>query len=389
MNTMLELRKLVVPEIIHGKNASLLVGRYISNFNVKKPMIVTDEQVHKQPWFGKIINEIAQVCKNYIIFDELTSNPKDFEAMKGQQIFIDEKCDFIIAIGGGSPIDCAKGVAIVSCNGGHILDYEGVDMIDFPGPPLICIPSTSGTGADVSQFAIITDTNMNIKKTIISKKAVPDLALVDPKPLMTMDLMLTAYTGMDALTHAIEAYVSNAHSDLTDIHALQAINNITDHIIDVCKPNRTINDLYYMMMGSLTAGIAFSNASLGLVHAMSHSLAGLFDKPHGMCNSILLQHVIFLNYTSASERYDCILSAISDRIPKEGATSQEKLVNTIDYIRQILNVSDNIEVHNLNNEILDTIVNGALSDPCIITNPKSVTAEEVRNIYEKILCSQK
>jgi alcohol dehydrogenase class IV len=191
------------------------------------------------------------------------------------------------------------------------------------------------------------------------------------------------------LTHAIEAYVSNAHSDLTDIHALQAINNITDHIIDVCKPNRTINDLYYMMMGSLTAGIAFSNASLGLVHAMSHSLAGLFDKPHGMCNSILLQHVIFLNYTSASERYDCILSAISDRIPKEGATSQEKLVNTIDYIRQILNVSDNIEVHNLNNEILDTIVNGALSDPCIITNPKSVTAEEVRNIYEKILCSQK
>lgn len=291
-NKSLELRKFVAPEVITGLNARLLVGRYLSHFGSKSPLIVTDKTVSKQVWFIDILNSLKEYTEEVVIFDDITPNPKDFESMLGAELFLSHGCDLIIAIGGGSPMDAAKCISIVSTNGGHILDYEGVDAINLPGPPLICIPSTSGTSADVSQFAIINDTTTNVKKAIISKKVVPDLALIDPIPLMTMDMYLTACTGMDALTHAIEAYVSNAQSPLTDLHALAAIKLIASNLRLAVAKDRSIDTMYQIMLASLEAGLAFSNASLGAVHAMAHALGGYLDLPHGECNSILLQHVI-------------------------------------------------------------------------------------------------
>jgi alcohol dehydrogenase len=306
----LELRKYVTPEIIFGKDARLLIKRYLSHFGAMRPMIVTDPGVRKQSWFQDIVDEIQLVTTKIEIFDDICPNPRDFEAMMGAELFLSNDCDIIIAIGGGSPIDCAKCISIVSTNGNHILNYEGVDQIKLPGPPLICIPTTSGTSADVSQFAIITDTHNRVKRAIISKKVVPDLALIDPVPLMTMDSYLTACTGMDALTHAIEAYVSNAHSILTDVNALEAIRLINHHIYDAISENRTLETMYQMMSASLQAGLAFSNASLGAVHAMAHSMGGLLDLPHGECNSILLEHVIAMNFESAITRYTDIAVAL-------------------------------------------------------------------------------
>ena len=150
---------------------------------------------------------------------------------------LENRCDCIIAVGGGSPIDCAKGIGIVTTNISHILNFEGVDMVDVPGPPLICIPSTAGSSADVSQFAIITDTERDVKISIVSKAMVPDAALIDPELTSTMDPQLTAATGMDALTHAIEAYVSNANSPLTDLLALDAIGHVTENL--ACRYQRT------------------------------------------------------------------------------------------------------------------------------------------------------
>ncbi|MDF1618483.1 iron-containing alcohol dehydrogenase, partial [Petrocella sp. FN5] len=225
-DTVMDLRKFVAPEIIIGIDARLLIPRYLTHFNSKRPMIVTDVGVKNQPWFLELENLIRSCTENVIIFDDVTPNPRDYEAMMGAEIFLSHDCDLLIAIGGGSPIDCAKCISIVSTNGGHVLNYEGVDEIKLPGPPLICIPSTAGTSADISQFAIIQDSQESLKRGIISKKVVPDLALIDPIPLMTMDNYLTACTGMDALTHAIEAFVSNAHSPLTDVHALEAISLI-------------------------------------------------------------------------------------------------------------------------------------------------------------------
>ncbi len=386
MDITTELRKFVAPEIITGVDARLMIGRYIGHFASKKPMIVTDKNLEVLPWFLDILSEFDKYHINPVIFDEVTSNPREYEVMLGAQMFMEEKCDLLIAIGGGSPIDCAKGISIVSSNGGEILDYEGVDEINFPGPPLIAIPTTSGASADVSQFAIICDTENHVKKAIISKKVVPDLALIDPVPLMTMDLYLTACTGMDALTHAIEAYVSNANSHLTDMHALAAIKMIAATIEAAVKPDRSIEVMYQMMLGSLYAGLAFSNASLGAVHAMAHSLGGLLDLPHGECNSLLLEHVVALNFDSAPEKYKNIAKSMGVVVvDSDSKETKEKLIQKIRNLRKQLAIGDYALVEELNDDIIEKLAEGALSDPCIVTNPRMLTQNEVTTIYGEIL----
>ena len=384
-----ELRKFVIPEIIWGINAGLLIGRYLEHFGGKKPMIVTDQGVRKGHWFQTIEKEISDHVKSYIIFDQVTSNPKDTEVMAGANLFIDQHCDLIIAVGGGSPMDCAKCISIVSTNGGHILDYEGVDMIDLPGPPLICIPTTAGTSADVSQFAIVLDTTERVKKAIISKKTVPDLALIDPMPLLDMDPYLTACTAMDALTHAIESYVSNAQSSLTDIHALAAIRLISENIEQAVSTNRDVEIMCQMMLGSIQAGLAFSNASLGAVHAMAHSLGGLYDLPHGECNSILLGHVIEFNFNSAPLRYKRI--AYEMGIPVEGLSDQEVktlLLNKINEMLDKVGIKPFVELMYTDSDI-ELLADSALNDPCMVTNPRILMKDEVKEIYERIIRRKK
>lgn len=384
----LELRKFVVPEIISGEGASTLVNRYLTHFTAKKPMIVTDHIVRKQDWFQEILGKIEEQVEEVVIFDDVTPNPKDYEAMMGSELLLSHECDIIIAIGGGSPMDCAKCISIVSTNGGHVLDYEGVDQVNLPGPPLICIPSTAGTAADVSQFAIVNDTSKKVKKAIISKKVVPDLALIDPVPLMTMDFYLTACTGMDVLTHAIEAYVSNAASTFTDIHALEAIKLVHENLRAACSEKRTIYDLYYMMIASTEAGMAFSNASLGAVHAMAHSLGGLFDLPHGECNSVLLEHVIDFNYESATKQYNEIASVFGIDLEQENEVIKKKLMQAIRELREDIKIKSKIKVEKSDEGVMEQLCSNSLLDPCMLTNPKELTKKEVGEIYERILTEE-
>ena len=383
---LLELRKFVIPEIIIGVDARLLIGRYISHFNAKKPMIVTAKDIKDWEWFHETIEQIRPHVEKLFFFDDITPNPKDTEAMLGAELFLSLDCDLIIAIGGGSAIDCAKCISIVASNGGNILDYEGVDEVLMPGPPLICIPTTAGSSADVSQFAIIKDTSSDIKRAIISKKVVPDLALIDPIPLMSMDPYLTACTAMDALTHAIEAYVSNTHSALTDVHALESIDLINQAIESSITPTRTVEIMFQLMLGSLQAGLAFSNASLGAVHAMSHSMGGLLDLPHGECNSILLEHIIRINFDTVPERYRDIAKKLGLSVDNvSNFLLLEMIIERIVSIRSSLNILASIKVAGLSEQIVDYLVENALNDPCMVTNPRILTKEEVRSIYGRVL----
>jgi alcohol dehydrogenase len=380
----MEQRKFVVPEVITGFGTIEMAGRYLKHFGSKKTMIVTDEVVRKQPWFSHILANISTAGIHFTIFDEITPNPKDFEAMLGAELFLAEECDSILAIGGGSPMDCAKCISIVSTNGGHILDYVGVDEIRLPGPPLICIPSTAGTAADVSQFAIITDTETHIKKAIISKKVVPDLALIDTIPLITMSPYLTACTGMDALTHAIEAYVSNAASALTDVHAIQAIALIKNALPKAMGEERTDETMAALLMGSLHAGFAFSNASLGAVHAMAHSLGGTLDLPHGECNSIILEHIVQFNFDASVKKYSDIAVAMGvDITGKTDLEIKDELVNALSDLRRALLIPDFIDA-TLTESALEAMCHSALNDPCMVTNPKPMCYEEVKNQYVQL-----
>ena len=403
-----ELRKFVAPEIIFGEDARLLICRYLQHFTARKPMIVTDSNLLEQPWFTEILDHIISCCDDHYVFSEITSNPRDYETMLGAELFITQGCDVIIAIGGGSPMDCAKGIGIVASNGGNILDYEGVDSIRLPGPPLICLPTTSGTSADVSQFAIICDTISQAKKAIISKKVVPDLALIDPVPLMTMDQYLSACTGMDALTHAIEAYVSNAQSAMTDVHALEAIKLIAGHLRAAVNPDRTLADMSQMMMASLHAGLAFSNASLGAVHALAHSLGGLLDLPHGECNSILLEHIIDMNYDYAADRYDKIAEILSadnsdlttaqetaattsttTDTPTDTPTAKDYLLTLIRQLRQDVGIKPYVKIDDISDKLLNQLAENALTDPCMVTNPRELSTDEIISVFKKIFKTDK
>jgi alcohol dehydrogenase class IV len=307
---MFEPRKFVSPEIIFGVDARRLAGRCCQNLDARHALLVTDPGVVAAGWAADVAASLEQAGITCAVFSEVTSNPRAEEVMAGADRFRTLGCDVIVAVGGGSPIDCAKGIGIVAANGQHILAFGGADRVPLPMPPVICVPTTGGTSADVSQFAIVTDRDKRTKITIVSKAVVPDVALVDPRTLLTMDPYLTACTGMDALVHAIEAFVSSGSSPLTDLHALEAIRLVTAWLPACLRDPGDLEARTHMMMGSLSAGLAFSNASLGAVHAMSHSLGGALDLPHGECNSIMLDHVLAFNFSAAAERCDRIGEAM-------------------------------------------------------------------------------
>jgi len=381
-----ELRKFVAPEFVFGVGALDQVSGYARRFQVRKALVVTDQGVENAGWAKRVTDNLSSEDIPYVLFDGITPNPKDTEVMKGADVYRSAECNIIVAVGGGSVLDCAKGIGIVVSNYRHIISFEGVDQIGNPIPPLICIPTTGGTSADVSQFAIITNTSDKVKIAIISKAVVPDVALIDPETLLTMDPYLTACTGVDALVHAIEAYVSSAHSSITDIHALNAIKLINDNLI------KTINepsDVFYrekVMQGSLEAGLAFSNASLGAVHAMAHSLGGYFDLPHGECNAMLLMHVMNFNYQISAQRYLDIGNAFGLNL--YGYSKSQIQKHILDYILDFnknVGITQTLKEKGVNISDIPILAKKAVLDACLITNPRDASVDDLKAIYRESL----
>jgi len=280
-----------------------LAGQYGRNLGGSKALEVSDPGVVAAGWRQQVLASVEAAGLESTLFTQVTPNPRFDEVIAGAAVFAEQGCDVISAVGGGSAIDCAKCIGLLSANPGGLRALVGVDNVGAPMPPTICIPTTAGTSADVSQFAVIADREIKRKLLIISKAVVPDISLIDPATLATMDAFLTACTGMDALIHALEAYVSLGNSLLTDNHALQAMRLISSNLQkSIAEPNN-LDYRTNMMLGSLEAGLAFSNASLGAVHAMSHSLGGLLDLPHGLCNAMLLDGVVDFNDGRAEQRY--------------------------------------------------------------------------------------
>jgi alcohol dehydrogenase len=379
-----ELRKFVAPEFIIGKDARLLAGRYAKNFNARHVFIVTDPHVSSAGWVEDVLQSLDSEGVGHSVFSGVTPNPRDHEVMKGAAQYEECSCDAIIAVGGGSPIDCAKGIAIVVSNRKHVLEFEGVDNVLIPPPPMICIPTTAGTGADVSQFAIINDTKRKVKIAIISKMIVPDIALVDPIPLTSLSPDLTAHTGLDAVTHGVEAYVSNASSAATDLYALEAIRLMRDHLLLSYQHPESITERYETMLGSLFAGLAFSNASLGAVHAMAHSLGGYSDLPHGECNALLLEHVIDFNYDACPGRYDAI-SKVLHSDSTGGFRGKERVITGIRTLRESLGITKTLSDLGVSKKDIPDLARKAIRDPCLATNPKKLTIADLERLYEKAL----
>ncbi len=386
LNSVFELRKFVAPEFLFGKDAVEMTESYVKNLGAKKVMIVTDPGVIQAGWSPLIEKRLKNSGVAYIVFSDVTPNPRDYEVMAGSEICRKEGCDLIIAVGGGSPMDCAKGIGIVTTNRTGVLEFEGVDEVLLPGLPLICIPTTAGTSADISQFSIILDTERKVKIAIISKTVVPDISLIDPAVTVTMDSCLTAATGIDALVHAFEAYVSNAFSPVTDLNAIEAVKIIRAHLKGAIDNPHDMVSRGNMMLGSMLAGLAFSNASLGLVHAMAHSLGGLLDLPHGECNAILLDRVVDYNFNSAAEKYTKLAGAMG--IDTQGCSSEKikkLLIEEIASFRHEAGITSSLSGFGVTGEMIANLAENALNDPCAVTNPREPHINDIAEIYEKCI----
>ncbi len=383
------LRKFVAPEIVFGAGSAKLTSRYVKNFGGNKALVVTDSGVIEAGWADEVTGFLKADDIPYAIFSDLTVNPKAFEVMNGADFYIRNKCDVIIAVGGGSAIDCAKGIGIVASNDQNILEFEGVDKITFPGPPLICIPTTSGSAADISQFAIFTDLGRKVKTAVVSKALVPDVSLIDPRMTVSMPKEVTIASGLDALTHGVESYVSNAHSPLTDLHALKAVELICDNLPKALQNPSDLSPRENMSLASTHAGLAFSNASLGLIHAMAHAIGGMTGAVHGECNGVLLPVVIEFNFSASSNRYKEIAEKMGIRINGLSENDgRKKLVNEIiSFLRKISFTKTLIDL-DVTSGLLPRLAKNASLDVCLATNPREISLPEIQVIYEKALQSR-
>jgi len=381
-----QLRKFVSPEIIFGAGCRHHVANYARTFGARKVLLVSDPGVIAAGWVGDIEASLQAQGIDYCLYSDVSPNPRVEEVMAGAERYRSEQCDVIVAVGGGSPMDCAKGIGIVAAHGRHILEFEGVDTIRVPSPPLILIPTTAGSSADVSQFVIISNQQERMKFSIVSKAVVPDVSLIDPETTASMDPFLSACTGIDALVHAIEAFVSTGHGPLTDPHALEAMRLINGNLVQMIANPQDIALREKIMLGSMQAGLAFSNAILGAVHAMSHSLGGFLDLPHGLCNAVLVEHVVAFNYSAAPDRFKLIAQTLG--IDCRGLNHnqvRQRLVEHLIALKHAVGFHETLALHGVGSSDIPFLSQHAMDDPCILTNPRTSSQRDVEVVYGEAL----
>lgn len=382
----MSLSKFHAPEIVFGPGSLAEAGFAAARLGARVPFVVTDPGIVEVGWTDELLGHLADAGLRASVWTEVTPNPKDHEIRAAHAAYVDCGADVIIAIGGGSVMDAAKGVAILAGNGGDILDYRGVDQMTNPIPPLMMIPSTSGTGADVSQFCIVTDTERSVKITVMGRALVPDLSITDPRLLQTMPEWLNAATGLDALTHGIESFVSLAHNPLADLHAVSAVGLVSQHLRDTMERPDDIDARRGMAEASLSAGLAFSNAILGATHAMSHQVGGLLDAPHGVINGVLLPHVVRFNAAAAPERFLPLAHAFGlSRDETNASVAADWLADRIRALADQVGVPSGLKVLGVTEDNCRLLARTALDDACLTTNPRFADEDDLATLFKAAL----
>ena len=369
----------------HGAGAIGHLVDEVRSRQFKKAFIVTDKELVKFKVVEKVTRLLDEAGLPYEIFDEVKANPSVEVIKQGVEKFKASGADYLIAIGGGSPIDSSKAIGIIIDNPefSDVLSLEGVAPTRNKCVPIIAIPTTAGTAAEVTINYVITDEEKKRKFVCVDVHDVPIVALVDPEMMSSMPRGLTAATGMDALTHAIEAYVSTDANPLTDAAALMAITMITQYL-----PKAVANGTYMkardkMAYGQYLAGIAFNNASLGYVHAMAHQLGGFYNLPHGVCNAFLLPHVEEFNLIGNANRFRDIAKAMGENI--DGLSTMDAARKAIAAIRQIseqVGIPKNLRELGVKEEDFGIMAENAMKDVCQLTNPRKATKEQVIGIFK-------
>lgn len=366
-----------------GVGSSKETGEQAKALGATKLLIVTDAGLSKMGVADKIKAQLEAAGLQAAIFDGAEPNPTDRNVESGVKAYRDNQCDGIVSLGGGSAHDCAKGVGLVVANGGTIKDFEGLNKSTKPMPPFLAINTTAGTASEMTRFCIITNTETHVKMAIVDWRCTPNIAINDPVLMVGKPPALTAATGMDALTHAVEAYVSTIATPITDACALQAIKLVARYLRPAVANGQNLEARDKMAYAEYLAGMAFNNASLGYVHACAHQLGGFYNLPHGVCNAILLPAVSEFNLIACPERYADIAVALGEDVT--GLSAMDAAAKAISAIRKLskdVGIPSGLKELNVKEEDLKTMAENAQKDACMATNPRLATLNQVIGLFQ-------
>ncbi len=378
---------LALPKIsLHGAGAIDDMVKLVANKRWGKALIVTDGQLVKLGLLESLFAALDAHQLSYELFDEVFPNPTEALVQKGYAAWRRAQCDYLIAFGGGSPIDTAKAIKILTANPGASTDYSGVGKVKNPGVPLVAINTTAGTAAEMTSNAVITDEARRVKEVIIDPNLIPDIAVDDASVMLDIPPAVTAATGMDALTHAVEAFVSVGAHPLTDANALEAIRLIHQWLPKAVEDGHDLEAREQMACGQYLAGMAFNSAGLGLVHALAHQPGATHNLPHGVCNAILLPVIENFNRPHAVKRFARVAQAMGvDTRSMSDEQASHEAINAIRALSARVGIPSGFRQLGVTKADIEGWLDKALADPCAPCNPRTASRDEVRELYLEAL----
>lgn len=379
MNTV---RRMYWPELNYvGPGALQMLGTEIAKRGWKKVLLVTDKPLVKFGLAAKVEAVLKAAKVAYTLYDEAVPNPIMKNVHDGVDVYKKEGCEAIVSLGGGSPQDAAKAIAIIVKNGGKINEYEGIEKSKKPGVPIIAINTTAGTASEVTINYVITDEVRKIKMVMVDPHCLPKVSINDPELMVSVPQGTTAATGMDALCHAVESFVSSGSFRLSDTLSYEAMKLIAESLDDVVKDGKDINARSKMAWASYIAGLSFSNAGLGIVHSMAHQLGSEYDIAHGVANAILMPYVEAFNAEAAPEKFAKIAKALGKDIKGKSTKEASKMaVDALFELAKKVNIPA-LKDTKFNPKDARRLAEQAMNDVCTGGNPRKVTADDLEMLY--------
>ncbi|SEP77029.1 alcohol dehydrogenase [Hyunsoonleella jejuensis] len=381
---MLQNRRIYLPPLsMIGPGALNDLAEELKSLPYKKALFVTDKVLMQIGVAESVLKVLESSNIKTIVFDDVKPNPTVKNVNNGLELLKENDCDFIITLGGGSPQDCGKAIGILATNGGNIEDYEGIHLSKHVSLPIIAINTTAGTASEVTINYVITDEKLHKKMVMVDKNCLVSIAVNDPELMLGKPADLTAATGMDALTHAIETYVTKGAFEWSDVLALEAIKLISKSLEKAVHNGQDLEARNQMAWGQFIAGQAFSNAGLGYVHSMAHQLGGVYDLPHGVANAVLLPHVEKFNIPECAPKLKKVAEAmgvdVSEMNDTEGANAA---IEAIKNLSKAVGIPSGLKELGVKEKDFELMSKNALDDVCTGGNPREVTLSDTIGIYE-------
>ncbi len=369
--------------ILFGIDAVKGLAAEVKQLGGSKVLVVTDPGVVQAGLVEAIKDPLDSEGISFSVYDKVEPEPAARVVEQCTQYLKDENCDLIIGVGGGSSLDVAKGASIMGTNEGKVLDFAGMDLVPKRGLPKILVPTTAGTGSEVTRVFVMTDEEADLKKAVYSIYALADVAIVDPMMTLSMPPKVTADTGIDALVHAIETYVAMTATPFSDVFAIEAIALIAENVTRAFAKGENLDARYNMALAATISGLAFGSGGLGAVHALSNPLGILYHLPHGRTNAIMLPHIMAFNLIGNPVKFAQIAEAMGEEV--EGLSDMEAATLAVDAVKELLDqlkIPIQLRDYDIPQKDIPRLVEGAMKvSRLFVFNPRNLTQDDVEEIY--------